>query len=185
MQQPIDRFVGDTITARADVLFQKHQQMLATRTDRLFAALMVFQWLVAIGLALWLSPKSWVGKVSHTHPHVWAALLLGGAITFFPVFLALRRPGAVSTRHAIAIGQMLMSALLIHVTGGRIETHSHVFGSLAFLAFYPERCSWKRTASDAAAAGAKERGIYAASTSALKGGPNESSDSCNSHGEAA
>jgi PAS domain S-box-containing protein len=31
---------------------------------------------------------------------------------------------------------MLMSALLIHVSGGRIETHFHVFGTLAFLAFY-------------------------------------------------
>ena len=40
------------------------------------------------------------------------------------------------TRHAIAAGQMMMSALLIHLTGGRIETHFHVFGSLAFLAFY-------------------------------------------------
>ncbi|MGH7941330.1 MAG: ATP-binding protein, partial [Limisphaerales bacterium] len=29
-----------------------------------------------------------------------------------------------------------MSALLIHLTGGRIETHFHVFGSLAILAFY-------------------------------------------------
>ena len=29
-----------------------------------------------------------------------------------------------------------MGALLIHLTGGRIETHFHVFGSLAFLAFY-------------------------------------------------
>src|SRR5690606_15299582 len=37
---------------------------------------------------------------------------------------------------AVAIGQMLTSALLIHLTGGRIETHFHVFGSLAFLAFY-------------------------------------------------
>src|SRR5207253_9082068 len=36
----------------------------------------------------------------------------------------------------VAAGQMLMSALLIHITGGRIETHFHVFGSLAFLAFY-------------------------------------------------
>ena len=36
----------------------------------------------------------------------------------------------------IAVGQTLTSALLIHLTGGRIETHFHVFGSLAFLAFY-------------------------------------------------
>ncbi len=29
-----------------------------------------------------------------------------------------------------------MSSLLIHLTGGRIETHFHIFGSLAFLSFY-------------------------------------------------
>ena len=31
---------------------------------------------------------------------------------------------------------MLTSALLIHLMGGRIEAHFHVFGSLAFLAVY-------------------------------------------------
>ena len=31
---------------------------------------------------------------------------------------------------------MLTSALLIHLSGGRIETHFHIFGSLAFLACY-------------------------------------------------
>src|SRR5258708_16280703 len=46
----------------------------------------------------------------------------------------------VPTRHTIAVGQMLMSALLIHLSGGRIETHFHVFGSLAILAFYRD---WK------------------------------------------
>src|SRR6202021_4177803 len=70
----------------------------------------------------------------------WAAFLLGGAITLVPVLLACLRPGETLTRHAIAVGQMLMSALLIHLTGGRIETHFHVFGSLAILAFYRD---WK------------------------------------------
>jgi PAS domain S-box-containing protein len=46
------------------------------------------------------------------------------------------RPASAVTRQTIGIGQMLMGALLIHLTGGRIETHFHVFGSLAFLAFY-------------------------------------------------
>jgi signal transduction histidine kinase/CheY-like chemotaxis protein/HPt (histidine-containing phosphotransfer) domain-containing protein len=36
----------------------------------------------------------------------------------------------------IACSQMMFSILLIHVTGGRIETHFHIFGSLAFLAAY-------------------------------------------------
>lgn len=41
-------------------------------------------------------------------------------------------------RHALRHrrGADVVSALLIHLTGGRIETHFHVFGSLAFLAFY-------------------------------------------------
>src|SRR5258707_12580963 len=47
-----------------------------------------------------------------------------------------RNPGATMNRHVIAILQMMWSALLIHLTGGRIETHFHVFGSLALLAFY-------------------------------------------------
>jgi len=57
---------------------------------------------------------------------------MGGALSVFPIFLALRRPGHSSTRYVIAVSQMMMSSLLIHITGGRIETHFHVFGSLAF-----------------------------------------------------
>ncbi|HTI49834.1 MAG TPA: HAMP domain-containing sensor histidine kinase, partial [Planctomycetaceae bacterium] len=86
--------------------------------------------------AVWVSPRTWAGTTSEIHPHVWAAVILGGLATSLPVFLALRFPGAVATRFAVACGQMVMSALFIHLTGGRIETHFHVFGSLAFLAFY-------------------------------------------------
>ncbi|MEX2380797.1 MAG: response regulator [Opitutales bacterium] len=122
--------------ARAAELFRQQQQNIIQHTDRLFAWLMLCQWLFAIVLALWLSPRTWAGTASETHPHVWYALILGGIITFVPVLLAWQQPGKVHTRHSIAIGQMLMSALLIHLTGGRIETHFHVFGSLAILAFY-------------------------------------------------
>ena len=44
--------------------------------------------------------------------------------------------GRVLTRLLIAIGQILISLLLIQLTGGRVQTCFHVFGSLAFLAFY-------------------------------------------------
>lgn len=124
------------IVARTEHLFSEHQQVLYKKTDRTFAVLMTLQWLAGIATALWLSPKAWAGLSNHTHPHVWAALFLGGAITAFPVVLALARPGEPLTRYAIAIGQMLMGSLLIHLSGGRIETHFHVFGSLAFLSFY-------------------------------------------------
>src|SRR5258708_2422938 len=123
-------------TRRAGQLFSEHQQSIYRRTDRLFACLMPLQWLAAVATALWISPRTWMGAASHTHPHVYAALILGGLITALPVGLAVTYAGAALTRYVIAIGQMLMSALLIHLTGGRIETHFHVFGSLAFMAFY-------------------------------------------------
>ena len=40
----------------------------------------------------------------------------------------------------MAISQAIWSALLIHLTGGRLETHFHIFASLAFIAFYRD---WK------------------------------------------
>jgi two-component system sensor histidine kinase/response regulator len=124
------------ILKRTETLWHESQQRLYRHTDRIFAGLMAFQWVAGIVAALVISPRAWAGQASTIHLHVWAALLLGGLITAFPVLLALFRPGHTSTRYAIAVGQMLMSALLIHLTGGRIETHFHVFGSLAFLAFY-------------------------------------------------
>jgi hypothetical protein len=121
---------------RAAELFRQHQFDICVRTDKLFAGLMLLQWIAAIAAACWISPRTWAGATSEVHPHVWAAVFLGGAVTALPVFLAMSNPGATITRFSIACGQMLMSALLIHLTGGRIETHFHVFGSLAFLAFY-------------------------------------------------
>jgi signal transduction histidine kinase len=125
-----------TEAERTGTLFTEAEEQIHVRTDRMFAWLMIFQWLAGIAAALCISPRTWIGATSQTHIHVWAAIFIGGAISGLPVFLALRRPGQVVTRHVIAMAQMLTSALLIHLTGGRIETHFHVFGSLAFLAFY-------------------------------------------------
>ena len=127
---------GERTVSRADALFEEYQQDIYRRTDRLFAWLMGSQWIAGIVFALWVSPLAWSGTVSRVHLHVWAAVVLGGIVSLFPALLALLRPGQPSTRYTIAVAQMLMSALLIHLTGGRIETHFHVFGSLAFLAFY-------------------------------------------------
>jgi two-component system, cell cycle sensor histidine kinase and response regulator CckA len=125
-----------TAARRATAIFSEHQQLIYQRTDRMFAVLMTLQWAAGIAATFWLSPQTWAGATSRTHLHVWAALLLGSAISSLPIVLALAQPGRASTRYSIAVGQMLMGALLIHLTGGRIETHFHVFGSLAFLSFY-------------------------------------------------
>lgn len=121
---------------RANALFDQQKLFVFRQTDRLFVVLMLLQWVAGIFVAIIISPRTWAGQDSDVHIHVWSAFIIGGLITFWPVYLALARPGAAITRHAIALGQMLYSALLIHLTGGRIESHFHVFGSLAFLSFY-------------------------------------------------
>jgi signal transduction histidine kinase/DNA-binding response OmpR family regulator len=80
-------------------------------------------------------------------------------ISAFPVFLSIFRPAETFTRHVIAFSQMLFSSLLIDLTGGRIETHFHIFGSLAFLAFYRD---WRvlMTATVVVAADHFLRGIF-------------------------
>jgi len=124
------------VSSRITELFNEQWQNIIRHTDYLFSRLMVFQWFFAVALALWFSPRTWSGMNSRIHPHVWFAIFLGGIITSLPVYMARKFPGEALTRHTVAVGQMLMSALLIHLTGGRIETHFHVFGSLAILAFY-------------------------------------------------
>jgi PAS domain S-box-containing protein len=123
-------------TDRAQELFQQHREEIYRSTDQIFARLMICQWVGGILIALLISPLTWAGQTSRIHLHVWAAVLVGGAISIFPVWMTRAWPGRAATRHVIAIAQMLMSALLIDLTGGRIETHFHVFGSLVILSFY-------------------------------------------------
>jgi two-component system sensor histidine kinase/response regulator len=120
----------------AEELFEARRDRVFKQTDRLFAGLMAFQWIGGIVAAVMLAPKTWEGAQSRIHPHIYAAIFVGGLISLPPIILALLRPGRASTRNIISVCQALTSALLIHVTGGRIETHFHVFGSLAFLSFY-------------------------------------------------
>lgn len=132
----MSRTTSQSSCQAADEFLAEQQERIYKSTDRLFVALMTFQWAFCILLSLVISPTTWTGARSSVNPHVWSALILGGIISSFPMYLGIRHPGWVVTRHVVAVSQMLMSALLIDLTGGRIETHFHVFGSLAFLAFY-------------------------------------------------
>jgi two-component system, sensor histidine kinase and response regulator len=126
------------IENRTEALFRADRMELWQSTDRLFATLILLQWVAGIVAAIFISPRAWAGVESQVHPHVWAALFGGGLIASLPIGLALRAPGSTTTRQTIAVAQGLTSALLIHLLGGRIETHFHVFGSLAFLAIYQD-----------------------------------------------
>jgi len=132
--------LDERLGRRAAEIYRSRLRDNYVRTDRLFAVLMGVQWIAGIGVAYWVSPRTWAGTSWQTHPHVWAAIFLGALSNLFPALMAWQRPGEALTRHVVATGQVLTSALLIHLTGGRIETHFHVFGSLAFIAFYRD---WK------------------------------------------
>ena len=125
---------------RAEDLFRKHQRDIHRNTDRLFAALMFFQWSGGILAANWILPQAWVEGSIHVGRHVWGSVLLGGGIAAVAILFALWQPGRAATRQVIAVAQMLMSGLLVHQAGGQIEMHFYAFGSLAFLAFYRD---WK------------------------------------------
>jgi hypothetical protein len=136
MSHTIDTGIDPALDTRAAEIRDAHLYERRVRIDRMFCALFLIQYVAGIIGALTVSPFAWEGKVHTVHLHVWVAIAGGAGIIILPILLAIFRPGTTLTRHVIAASQMLSSALLIHLTGGRIETHFHVFGSLAFLAFY-------------------------------------------------
>lgn len=139
-QKPYTSDLSTNTFSNTQKLFQDHRKRIYRETDQLFMYLMILQWISGILTALIVSPQAWAGTSSQVHVHVWSALILGGIISAYPIYLVLTQSGEMLTRQVIAVAQMLWSALLIHLTGGRIETHFHVFGSLAFLSFYRD---WK------------------------------------------
>ena len=131
---------GASVEALAERLLGEHTLRRRSTAHQLLVAVMGLQWVVCVGLAAVLTPYTWVGSARSLHPHLQLAIFLGGLLFAGPLFFTFARPGSPLTRHVIAVCQMLFSALLIHLSGGRIETHFHIFGSLAFLAFYRD---WK------------------------------------------
>src|SRR5262249_9701665 len=116
-----------SIRERADQLFTQRQERRARRTDKLFSALMLVQWALAIGLAIFVSPHAWATKTHAGGGYLALAVAGGGALSAIALAFIWLRPGAGITRYAVAVCQMIWSSLLIHLCAGRIETHFHVF----------------------------------------------------------
>src|SRR5687767_12764715 len=65
-------------TGRAHEIWSERMDDLRRSTDRMFAILMFVQWLAGIVMALVVSPQTWIGATGSIHPHVLAAVVLGG-----------------------------------------------------------------------------------------------------------
>lgn len=68
------------------------------------------------------------------------AVVLGIPIAVVPLYFSLQQPHAVVSKHAVAIGIQLLTALHIHQTFGLIEMHFEIFVTLAFLSYFRD---WK------------------------------------------
>src|SRR5258706_6352661 len=112
--------MSDMVAARAAEIHKVQTEIRRAKVDRMFAVLLIVQWIACIVAAIVISPYAWEGKEHVLHMHVWVAILGGAGITILPGLQALLRPGTKLSRHVIAASQMLFSALLIHLTGGRL-----------------------------------------------------------------
>jgi methyl-accepting chemotaxis protein len=139
------------IARRSVELFDQAWAAIARANDRLFAWLLVLQWMMGIASALLVSPTAWA------HDSTWApvrtAFIVGSLILIPPLILVGIRPGSLWTRHAFATAQMSIGAMLTHLCGGQGETHFHIFGSLALLTFYRD---WRVLVTAAAVAAADQ-----------------------------
>ena len=116
-------------------LLAEYRQEVWSFTDRIFLLLLLAQAVFAIATALKTSPQPWVGPLGVPWL-AWKALALGVVISALPLLAVYSRPGAGSTRREIAVGQGLMTSLLIHVAGGHPDMRYAIFVSLLFLMLY-------------------------------------------------
>ena len=129
-------YQSDWVKLRTQQLYEKSQDDLYRNADQLFKMLMFLQLGLLICVAFLITPTTWIGENPGWQFHVVGAVLLGSMITAIPFFLTRLLPAAPLTRHTIAICQIVWSILFIHMAGGRVETHFHIFASLALLTFY-------------------------------------------------
>lgn len=115
---------------------KKYFEQNDSRADELFAKLFVFQWFMSVALACFLTPRVWAGGEQQFYFHFFLALLVGGVLALIPTLFIHFAPGRPINAYVNATAQILFSALYIHLSGGRIETHFHVFASLTLLALY-------------------------------------------------
>lgn len=125
---------------RADVLFWKSFNQNAVETGRILQWLFLAQWLFVVLLAVFVTPRTWIGATPQVQIHQIVAVVMGGLLAAGPWWLIRAAPSQPTTRYIAAVSQLLFSVVIIHITGGRIESHFHIFGSLAILSFYRD---WK------------------------------------------
>jgi len=122
---------------------QEFQNMLESnykKTGDIFKVLLIVEWAFVVFIAFIITPNTWIGSRPTLHIHVILSIIAGALLTVTPLVLFRMAPTTLISRLTIGAAQMFYSTLIIHIMGGRIEAHFHIFGSLALLAFFRD---WK------------------------------------------
>ena len=101
---------------------------------KIFRVVIVIQLLVAVAIGLYTG-------------ELLPAFVFGIPIAIVPLVLSIQNPYSAISRHAMAIGVQLLTALHIHQSFGLIEIHFEIFVLLAFLSYFRD---WKVVATGTA-----------------------------------
>ena len=101
---------------------------------KIFRVVIVVQLLIAVAIGLYTG-------------ELLPAFIFGIPIAALPLVLSFQNPYSVISRHAMAIGVQLLTALHIHQSFGLIEVHFEIFVLLAFLSYFRD---WKVVATGTA-----------------------------------
>lgn len=112
----------------SNALFRTRELRHYRRIDRFLAKLMMAQWALILVL-LFVTGRNGPRALLSPMLAVAAVVAAGALLAYFV-------PGLPVTRHTIAVSQMMTSGFLMFLTDGRVETHFHVFVSIAFLPLY-------------------------------------------------
>jgi diguanylate cyclase (GGDEF)-like protein len=99
---------------------------------------MYAQWIAAISIATWFTPHALTDHPIPDGTLLLIAFVCGGVVTMASALAVRLWNGERRARIILAICQMLMSSIFLHLTQGHLEMNFHVYGSLAFLAFYAD-----------------------------------------------
>lgn len=100
----------------------------------------IFRVVIAIQLLLAVAIGLYTGELL-------PAFVFGITIAVVPLVLSIQNPYSAISRHAMAIGVQLLTALHIHQSFGLIEIHFEIFVLLAFLSYFRD---WKVVATGTA-----------------------------------
>ena len=127
-------FGDESVESRARRVYHGWQTRVAANAEEVTSCLLGMQWLSAV-FALLTAAWYWrIGPMGSLLP-IWLAML-ATACSGLPLLLIALQKGDTYGRFAVAFGQTIWSLLLIEISGHRIETYAHLFGSLLLLSLF-------------------------------------------------